>query len=67
MAMIFQLNDEVWGIDPVVNKFHHCHGKVVAIHTAGDGHSVYLVEFDDLGTALMTDKQITKNLADLGD
>ena len=62
-----ELNDEVWGIDPVVNKFHHCHGKVEAIHTAGDGHSVYLVEFDDLGTDLMTNNQITKNLADLDD
>ena len=64
---MFELNDEVWGIDPVVNKFHHCRGKVVAIHTAAQGHPVYLVEFDDLGTAIMNQDQLTKNINYLHD
>jgi|LULV01.1.fsa_nt_gb hypothetical protein len=59
---MFELNDEVWGIDPVVNKFHHCRGKVVATHTSTNGHPLYIVDFDDIGNCLVTDEQITKHL-----
>ena len=64
---LFELNDEVWGIDPVVNKFHHCRGKVVAVHTSGDGHAVYIVGFDDIGNCLVTDDQITKQIMGVDD
>lgn len=59
---MFELNDEVWGIDPVVNKFHLCHGRVVATHMSSNGHRLYIVDFDHIGNCLVTDEQITKSI-----
>ena len=60
---MFELNDEVWGIDPVVNKFHRCQGTVVAVHQNPlRDKLIYLVDFHELGTAIMNEHQITKQV-----
>lgn len=64
---MLEVNDEVWGIDPLINMVHHCRGIIIDINTAQNGKTVYTVQFDNLGVFLLNEHQLTKNLADLGD
>jgi len=64
---MFELNDEVWGVDPIINKVHMCRGVIVAMHTSANDKPLFLVDFDHIGTCLMQEHQITKNIASLHD
>jgi len=67
MAVTFELNDEIWGVDPIINKVHMCQGIITSILENSDGQPVYVVEFDHIGLCLMQEHQITKNIASLHD
>ena len=62
---MFKLHDAVWGIDPIINKVHGCFGMIMDIQQNTKGEPIYVVEFLGIGTLILKQDQITKNINDV--